>query len=98
MTRRPPVSTRTDTLFPYPTPFRSFNQPDPRNNRILDLRKHVGELPDDGFLDPGSGEYVHMACLVVVKSPDVIHSRQVIFVFMGKYNKIGIASCRERVC
>src|SRR3546814_2375921 len=65
-----------------------FNQPDPRNTRILDRRKHVGELPDDGFLYPGSGEYVHMACLVVVKSPDVINSRQVIFVFMGKYNSI----------
>src|SRR3546814_15084873 len=104
MQRRPPRSTRTDTLFPYTTLFRSFivhhfdrqktkgsnlegtvlyfNQPDPRNTRILDRRKHVGELPDDGFLYPGSGEYVHMACLVVVKSPD----------------EIGRASCRERVC
>src|SRR3546814_7816004 len=27
MLRRPPRSTRTDTLFPYPTPFRSFPTP-----------------------------------------------------------------------
>src|SRR3546814_5328871 len=79
MQRRPPRSTRTDTLFPYTTLFRSFivhhfdrqktkgsnlegtvlyfNQPDPRNTRILDRRKHVGELPDDGFLYPRSEEH-----------------------------------------
>src|SRR3546814_14831958 len=34
MIRRPPKSTRTDTLFPYTTLFRSFD--------IVDIRKKVG--------------------------------------------------------
>src|SRR3546814_21168944 len=36
MRRRPPRSTRTDTLFPYTTLFRS---PRPRNSRLLRLRR-----------------------------------------------------------
>src|SRR3546814_6975782 len=33
MIRRPPRSTRTDTLFPYTTLFRSSNSPSPRSRR-----------------------------------------------------------------
>src|SRR3546814_8144784 len=47
MIRRPPRSTRTDTLFPYTTLFRSFFYYDRRyfQNTILDL--------GSGFLGPG---------------------------------------------
>src|SRR3546814_4383269 len=38
MIRRPPRSTRTDTLFPYTTLFRSAGE------RILDLRERLGVL------------------------------------------------------
>src|SRR3546814_4448001 len=40
MIRRPPISTRTDTLFPYTTLFRSLC--------LADLRAGVGELEPDG--------------------------------------------------
>src|SRR3546814_17413420 len=40
MIRRPPRSTRTDTLFPYTTLFRSPVKPD----RLLDRRKRRGEF------------------------------------------------------
>src|SRR3546814_5702863 len=34
MIRRPPRSTRTDTLFPYTTLFRSFTRPSTRSSRL----------------------------------------------------------------
>src|SRR3546814_12167141 len=34
MNRRPPISTRTDTLFPYPTLFRSLQDLDARLRRV----------------------------------------------------------------
>src|SRR3546814_4601333 len=37
MIRRPPISTRTDTLFPYTTLFRSFNQAKIELNRYRSL-------------------------------------------------------------
>src|SRR3546814_13017829 len=47
MIRRPPRSTRTDTLFPYTTLFRSelrLLQPQPRKTRLVELQleSHVG--------------------------------------------------------
>src|SRR3546814_8327498 len=36
MIRRPPRATRTDTLFPYTTPFRSRRRLDPRARRRVD--------------------------------------------------------------
>src|SRR3546814_4243099 len=53
MIRRPPRSTRTDTLFPYTTLFRSFFYYDRRycQNTSLDL--------GSGFLGPGLRNTVH---------------------------------------
>src|SRR3546814_8131771 len=41
MIRRPPRSTRTDTLFPYPTLFRSVRQPEPLG-RSRAQHRHAG--------------------------------------------------------
>src|SRR3546814_1469426 len=50
MIRRPPRSTRTDTLLPYTTLFRSEPEIEPRRDRLLDPRKGVvrsrGEILD----------------------------------------------------
>src|SRR3546814_19982563 len=40
MIRRPPISTRTDTLFPYTTLFRSLNYKDVRGEAISWLERH----------------------------------------------------------
>src|SRR3546814_4347871 len=55
MIRRPPRSTRTDTLFPYTTLFRSKGSGakiDGRDQRRTDRYRHgaVGRVPADGLL------------------------------------------------
>src|SRR3546814_14152270 len=42
MIRRPPIATRTDTLFPYTTLFRSLDAKDPRARYFLAVRKDIG--------------------------------------------------------
>src|SRR3546814_10960509 len=53
MVRRPPRSTRTDTLFPYTTLFRSAHH---MACRVLALRRHVGiefeRMPLDAEIQP----------------------------------------------
>src|SRR3546814_15042058 len=50
MIRRPPRSTRTDTLFPYTTLFRSrtFTQPILRTDTTADIRQRVGLMQELG--------------------------------------------------
>src|SRR3546814_20558535 len=55
MIRRPPRATRTDTLFPYTTLFRSVQQDDPVDHRqqcvelVVDEEdRPVGGVPEDG--------------------------------------------------
>src|SRR3546814_15930152 len=64
MIRRPPRSTRTDTLFPYTTLFRS-GQPDGAHDRILIRRGKCGEA--DGHLPAvgGIGAAFRAAALVL---------------------------------
>src|SRR3546814_4769935 len=60
MIRRPPRSTRTDTLFPYTTLFRSV---EPRLIAILALdiqRIAVGRPMDAREVDVGVGPHVHL--------------------------------------
>src|SRR3546814_6605048 len=45
MLRRPPRSTRTDTLFPYTTLFRSFLLREPVGHRA-DARREIARFPD----------------------------------------------------
>src|SRR3546814_7434006 len=66
MIRRPPRSTRTDTLFPYTTLFRSAAQlatPSPILDLAFDrLRAHGAFEPDRVVLchgDAGTGNYLH---------------------------------------
>src|SRR3546814_10663849 len=53
MIRRPPRSTRTDTLFPYTTPFRSLLRETRQTTKIevsVDERVRIEELVCDGVL------------------------------------------------
>src|SRR3546814_14430020 len=43
MVRRPPISTRTDTLFPYPTLFRSVDRNDPHGGAIGGRDRQIGQ-------------------------------------------------------
>src|SRR3546814_20020304 len=52
MIRRPPRSTRTDTLFPYTTLFRSFHQP----RRHGDIADAVGRFPQLHVDPVGDGD------------------------------------------
>src|SRR3546814_12576163 len=56
MMRRPPISTRTDTLFPYTTLFRSAAP-------ALLRRVPVGHGPDGGILSADRAQRVPGACL-----------------------------------
>src|SRR3546814_11384365 len=59
MIRRPPRSTRTDTLFPYTTRFRSGRGLPARIHRLADRaatgERAVGNKPDAGTLGPRAG-------------------------------------------
>src|SRR3546814_8053035 len=72
MIRRPPISTRTDTLFPYTTLFRSHHRPDrlllraavrPRDARDRD--GHIGIAPRQRALGhrPGDGDGNRPECV-----------------------------------
>src|SRR3546814_12590583 len=94
MFRRPPRSTRTDTLFPYSTLFRSGDIDQihrgtavytalPEIEALLDLL----EWPAHGkrLLDPGAGNGAFVVA-ALARIP------------MAATDEIGRASCRERVC
>src|SRR3546814_9167269 len=71
MIRRPPRSTRTDTLFPYTTLFRSHalmlpKVVGPDHVRLLD--EMVGRLEDDCQRQVGSLRFI-----VVIETPDAYH-------------------------
>src|SRR3546814_11423907 len=100
MIRRPPRSTRTDTLFPYTTLFRSLLKgvgadqmgghlagEDDDGDRI---HKRVGDA-GDGVRRAGAGGDEHDARLAG-------GSRVTLRRMHGGLLKIGRASCRERVC
>src|SRR3546814_3630359 len=61
MRRRPPRSTRTDTLVPYTTLFRSGHDEAPVNGRLLNEGREAdrrGEHADVGLQDEREGEVV----------------------------------------
>src|SRR3546814_12167392 len=102
MIRRPPRSTRTDTLFPYTTLFRSqlggFHASTLQlgeGRASLDRTKlfHVADKDDAGIMLVGQ-----------VEQPRGIARRQSRSLVhdpcggAGGVGKIGRASCRERVC
>src|SRR3546814_14527865 len=97
MIRRPPRSTRTDTLFPYTTLFRSLD--DHRHTaggvgsaspRGSDNAKCTGEAPARVSDDPDSKRSAARAETLILRLvPLWRHSSA---------SKIGRASCRERGC
>src|SRR3546814_1203457 len=58
MIRRPPRSTRTDTLFPYTTLFRSVDPLDTRRSlaRAFHARRRIGVIHDPCLATVGRGE------------------------------------------
>src|SRR3546814_20819691 len=99
MMRRPPISNRTDTLFPYTTLFRSWSKLDERLIRELSLTKTLRTpvnfiVHSVGEVNAGlsQGRYFFM---------DV--ARDGIAIYQAVNDElpepqIGRASCRERVC
>src|SRR3546814_9842177 len=69
MIRRPPRSTRTDTLFPYTTLFRS-----PINARFLELRQDRAAL--DAILRKGADKARALAIPTLEKTYDALRSEE----------------------
>src|SRR3546814_14596884 len=97
MIRRPPRSTRTDTLFPYTTPFRSdgivarlhrrgFGGLRLRTRRMV--RKPREQVNDAEFLERRAEEDRRQVAIAVCGGVE----RRV----AGRRQQIGRASCRER--
>src|SRR3546814_14717161 len=111
MIRRPPRSTRTDTLFPYTTLFRSiddnFLTRRLRNRAALAFCLHIAAFPRCG----GEGEEPSSMTVIsdvdYVAHPDprlpfsaAVRVGDVVHLSgqIGVREEIGRASCRERVC
>src|SRR3546814_19476593 len=99
MIRRPPRSTRTDTLFPYTTLFRSLDEEEQSRimrefeKRVLDEEAHMFVtlwwnriVPHRSYM---KGWHI---------SPSHYLDQQLDGVWLDKSLQIGRASCRERVC
>src|SRR3546814_15020872 len=110
MIRRPPRSTRTDTLFPYTTLFRSrtYCCPIPRVREIngmsvKDTLPRASGRSDAGFAGRPA---ISLAFLTAIAAFNTI-DRQVLAILAAPMKaeflltdaqEIGRASCRERVC
>src|SRR3546814_11630258 len=95
MIRRPPRSTRTDTLVPYTTLFRSGGQ----LGRIhlllaLDRRAKAGE----GVHAPNRIASAASPGPKAIAMPSPLAPRAIMSASTNRIVEIGRASCRERVC
>src|SRR3546814_15802229 len=99
--RRPPISTRTDTLFPYTTLFRS-RQTLAQAGYPLKMSVNVpaAALEDCRYVETAATILAMSTCppgsllLEILESPiGTEHSTP-----LALAGKIGRASCRERVC
>src|SRR3546814_13144429 len=95
MKRRPPRSTRTDTLFPYTTLFRS---------RQIELVLGKGAVASLHILNIG-GAYGRIELNVILHEGADFHlgaaqigGREQNLEIVTTVTQIGRASCRERVC
>src|SRR3546814_15037054 len=101
MTRRPPRSTRTDTLFPYTTLFRSWSSDQSAEGAaVIEQRARRGfgaALGQD--CGPGSrnADALQRGAELRFWQVDIAH---ILAARPGKGRRIeiGRASCRERVC
>src|SRR3546814_13337715 len=95
MIRRPPRSTRTDTLFPYTTLFRSIAAAD------LHRVSEAPALEDMRQLDTETKLRLLAYCVASQITSLSFHSdrdRQLAQIAGAAQIEIGRASCRERVC
>src|SRR3546814_13233370 len=99
MIRRPPRSTRTDTLFPYTTLFRSLaDGPSDIGGELDRIRLPVGLNLDVAPIDIISSEVRgQLAAEPAALRADFIIGQAVRAGAFGN-DEIGRASCRERVC
>src|SRR3546814_16145637 len=95
MIRRPPRSTRTDTLFPYTTLFRSAPKKSTRYFEQDHLRWRFGEKSSRLYRRHRSELAPYFHLLEDQDNPDIflLETRQT-----PDPDQIGRASCRERVC
>src|SRR3546814_20779001 len=111
MIRRPPRSTRTDTLFPYTTLFRSPVELEIANDHATS----AGTLPS-GLVgtatitvrgDDSTRSYLPLSALVegnqrsmmiFTLRDNVAHQQHVALAFVADARGTGRASCRERRC
>src|SRR3546814_17551370 len=99
MIRRPPRSTRTDTLFPYTTPFRSVRaalhpnsrQPQARRSKTMSVIGTFTPAKDGGWA--GSIHTLTINAKVRLVPNDNRDNENA-----PVFREIGRASCRERVC
>src|SRR3546814_18168933 len=87
MIRRPPRSTRTDTLFPYTTLFRSARQYGGGDNIIAVDRRRNRRRERPRIADAGGAA-----------ATDEIIADRVEMVLQTRLGEIGRASCGESVC
>src|SRR3546814_18863685 len=111
MIRRPPISTRTDTLFPYTTLFRSLGRLvpvdvlgiAPGRQRYALFTNDAGGIIDD-LMVINRGDHLMLVVNAACKTGDEAHLRQhlsdacEIEPLTDRALQIGRASCRERVC
>src|SRR3546814_13095878 len=97
MRRRPPRSTRTDTLFPYTTLFRSDSPPkvEPRVTAAPSIRQlYWCDFPQDAQLP----EFWKRRPVIIVSFKNTLHGAVTVVPCSTAAQQIGRASCRERVC
>src|SRR3546814_17573834 len=97
MIRRPPISTRTDTLFPYTTLFRSLitesAQMYAEEHTLAGIRQAKAAFAQPGQLDRLKKYHGEKAAWVLSAWIDTWLSPG-----FADWSQIGRASCRERVC
>src|SRR3546814_14223239 len=106
MLRRPPESTRTDTLFPYPTLFRSMSGArETRAHRAIFLdnadRPGADALADRLIGDHQDGDVVVMAGTRAgerAPDPDCSFGQEDLRFSHEEAKKNGRAACREKGC
>src|SRR3546814_14560760 len=100
MIRRPPRSTRTDTLFPYTTLFRSFEDFCHRTGLRLE---YEGELVEklpliQRWLNRILALPIAIQNAIFDEYLGLVETRIDAAKKAGTFDEIGRASCRERVC
>src|SRR3546814_18307178 len=104
MRRRPPRSTRTDTLFPYTTLFRSAKQRDTALASTADAEsarqaadRRLREL-QDAAQSEREAMTSHVRAIEDRAHAEVDRARQESRELKSLLSEIGRESCRERVC